>query len=54
MVSRVWFTPSGTGNWEIACSQLCGLGHYRMRGEYRVVTPEEWERWQAAELERLR
>jgi cytochrome c oxidase subunit 2 len=54
MVSRVWFTPIGTGNWEIACSQLCGLGHYRMRGEYRVVTPEEWERWQAGELARLR
>ena len=54
MVSRVWFTPIATGNWEIACSQLCGLGHYRMRGEYRVVTPEEWERWQAEELARLR
>lgn len=54
MVSRVWFTPIATGQWEIACSQLCGLGHYRMRGEYRVVTPDEWERWQAEELARLR
>ena len=26
----VWFTPTRTGEWEIACSQLCGLGHYRM------------------------
>ena len=54
MTSRVWFTPIATGKWDIACSQLCGLGHYRMRGEYRVVTPEEWERWQADELSRLR
>lgn len=54
MTSRVWFTPITTGTWDIACSQLCGLGHYRMRGEYRVVTPEEWERWQEEELARLR
>lgn len=53
MAVRVWFTPTHTGNWEIACSQLCGLGHYRMRGEYRVVTPDEWKRWQADEVARL-
>ena len=49
---RFWFTPTLTGNWEIACSQLCGMGHYRMRGEYRVVTPEEWEKWHADEMTR--
>lgn len=54
MTARVWFTPTMTGNWEIACSQLCGLGHYRMRGEYRVITPEAWDAWQAEELARLR
>lgn len=40
-----WFTPTVTGTWEIMCSQLCGLGHYRMRGEYRVVTQDEWNEW---------
>ncbi len=54
MTSRVWFTPIATGDWEIACSQLCGLGHYRMRGEYHVVDPAAWETWQAGELARLR
>ena len=53
MITRVWFTPIQAGSWEIACSQLCGLGHYRMRGEYRVVTPEEWEKWQAEEMARI-
>jgi cytochrome c oxidase subunit II len=24
---RLWFMPTKTGEWEIACSQLCGLGH---------------------------
>ena len=32
----VWFTPTMTGDWEINCSQLCGLGHYRMRGFYSI------------------
>ena len=54
MTSRVWFTPTRIGHWEIACSQLCGSGHYRMRGEYQVVTPEAWEAWQAEELGRLK
>jgi cytochrome c oxidase subunit 2 len=54
LVSRVWFTPTSVGDWEIACSQLCGLGHYRMRGEYHVVSAEGWERWMTDEQERLR
>ena len=54
MTSRVWFTPIATGDWEISCSQLCGLGHYRMRGEYHVVEQAAWDRWQAEELSRLR
>lgn len=53
MTSRVWFTPIKTGDWEIACSQLCGSGHYRMRGEYHVVDQAAWDAWQSAELARL-
>jgi len=48
MTSRVWFTPIATGDWEIACSQLCGLGHYRMRGEFHVVEPAAWNKWLTA------
>jgi hypothetical protein len=45
----VWFTPTATGEWEIVCSQLCGLGHYRMRGFYRIQSPEAFETWLAAQ-----
>jgi cytochrome c oxidase subunit 2 len=45
MTARLWFTPIATGDWEIACSQLCGLGHYRMRGEYHVVDQAAWDQW---------
>jgi cytochrome c oxidase subunit II len=33
--------------WEIACAQLCGLGHFRMRGMFAVHTKEEMAKWLA-------
>ena len=30
---------------EIACAQLCGLGHYRMRGYLHVETQEDFKAW---------
>jgi cytochrome c oxidase subunit II len=53
----IWFIPTITtadmrtklGNpefmYEIACAQLCGLGHARMRGLVTVQTPEEFLKW---------
>lgn len=40
-----WFTPTKTGNFEIACAQLCGLGHYRMKGFLTVHTQQEYDAW---------
>lgn len=31
--------------WEIACAQLCGLGHFRMRGYYTIHTQEGYRTW---------
>jgi cytochrome c oxidase subunit 2 len=50
LLVRTWFTPTSAGSWEIGCSQLCGLGHYRMRGAFRVVSEDEWTTWQAREV----
>lgn len=47
MTTRIWFEATRVGNWEIACAELCGLGHYRMKGFVTVETPEEFERWMA-------
>jgi cytochrome c oxidase subunit 2 len=53
----IWFVPTvttaemrtRTGNaefqYEIACAQLCGLGHYRMRGFVTVLAPDEFQKW---------
>ena len=32
---------------EIQCAQLCGLGHYRMRGEVILMAPSDFEAWYA-------
>jgi cytochrome c oxidase subunit 2 len=49
----VWFTPTQTGEWEIACSQLCGLGHYRMKGFYTIQTDADFRAWLASETAAL-
>ena len=42
----VWFEATQTGHFELACAQLCGLGHYRMRADVYVDTPEGFAKWQ--------
>ena len=49
VVQPVWFTPTMTGRWEIACSQLCGLAHYRMKATYSIQTAEQYQAWLAEE-----
>lgn len=41
----VWFDATKTGTYEIACSELCGLGHYRMRARLFISTQEEFDAW---------
>jgi cytochrome c oxidase subunit 2 len=47
MTIDVWFVPTQTGVYELACSQLCGFGHYSMRGLVTVVSDEEFQAWLA-------
>lgn len=45
LMTPVWFVPTLEGRFDIACSQLCGLGHYRMRGVITVDRPEIFTTW---------
>jgi len=57
--TTMWFTPKfttkemaeKTGNpnfqYEISCDQMCGNGHYSMKGVIQVVTQEEYNEWEA-------
>jgi len=49
----VWFVPTREGQWDIACSQLCGLGHYRMRGFVNVQSAAEYDKWMAEQVKAL-
>jgi cytochrome c oxidase subunit 2 len=40
-----WFRPIKTGTYEIVCGQLCGLGHYAMKGSLVVDSPEDYQAW---------
>lgn len=54
IVQPVWFTPTQTGQWNIACSQLCGLGHYRMKGVYTIQSQADYDGFLEEEAEYLR
>ena len=41
----IWFTPVKTGTYEVICAQLCGLGHYGMKGTLVVDTPQDYQAW---------
>ena len=43
----VWFEAKEEGESEIACAQLCGFGHYRMRGFLTVESKEKFNAWLA-------
>ena len=62
----VWFVPTVTTadmagrlgkpdfQYEIACSQLCGLGHFRMRGYVIVQSAADYEKWMADQVKELK
>ena len=41
----MWFKPLKTGTYEVICGQLCGLGHYSMKGSVVVDTAEDYQNW---------
>jgi cytochrome c oxidase subunit II len=49
----VWFIPNRIGEYEIACSQLCGLGHFRMRGFITIQSAADYQKWFADQQKEL-
>jgi cytochrome c oxidase subunit 2 len=41
----VHFTATKTGQYEIVCTQLCGLGHYNMKAYLTVLSQEDFDKW---------
>jgi cytochrome c oxidase subunit II len=41
----IHFTATKIGKYEIVCTQLCGLGHYNMKGYLNVMSEADYEKW---------
>lgn len=52
MLTQYWFTATKTGEYDIACAELCGLGHYKMKGRIYIHPQAEFDAWYAAEKDK--
>jgi len=45
ILGKTLFVATVPGRYEIACTQVCGMGHYRMHGAVYVDAPADFESW---------
>jgi cytochrome c oxidase subunit 2 len=43
--NSLWFEATRIGEYELACAELCGLGHYRMHARVFVYSQAEFDNW---------
>ena len=48
MVTYFWVTPSRTGKFDLLCNELCGVGHFAMRGKVVVEDAQAYQAWLAS------
>jgi cytochrome c oxidase subunit 2 len=45
MAIPVWFHATKEGTYDLLCAELCGWGHYKMRGILTVHSASGYEQW---------
>ena len=50
-VIPVWFNATKTGIYDLVCAELCGWGHYKMRGRVHIESEAEVNAWVQARWE---
>jgi cytochrome c oxidase subunit 2 len=45
LVSYIWFTPTRVGKFDLLCNELCGVGHFVMRGKVVVEEESAFQAW---------
>jgi cytochrome c oxidase subunit 2 len=50
MDQKMWFKAKQPGSFDIVCAELCGWGHYKMKGRVHLMTRSAYE----AKLEDMR
>ncbi len=43
----IWFECTKTGSYDLVCAELCGWGHYKMKGRLSVLSKDAYELWLA-------
>ena len=41
----VWFRATETGRFDLVCAELCGWGHYKMRGRLTLESRTDFDAW---------
>ena len=49
-VSYMWLTPTLEGTYDILCEELCGIGHFVMRGKVVVENEESYSSWLESQM----
>jgi len=44
-ITRLWFEPTKTGEFDIACAEMCGTHHYLMKAKLIVHSEEDYQEW---------
>jgi cytochrome c oxidase subunit 2 len=47
MSQYMWFKVTDSGEFDIVCAELCGWGHYKMKGRVTFEPREVYEKWLA-------
>ena len=45
MMIPVWFRAKEIGTYDLVCAELCGWGHYKMKGRVTVESREDYDAW---------
>ena len=45
MVPYLWFTPTRAGKYDVLCQELCGIGHFAMRGRLVLEDDAAYRAW---------
>jgi len=45
MIIHMHFTATVVGEYDLACAELCGLGHYKMSSKLKVLSEADFAQW---------
>ena len=52
-IGYAWFEPLARAEMNVLCAELCGWGHYKMVGRLKIVSREEFDRWDQQQQSQL-